>query len=64
MEVKWSIDVWFSSSRPIRPDEHRHRFVFMYEDDANAAELYALQWCASRPGVEMPTRSQIVALEL
>ena len=63
-QVKWTVDVWFTTTRPITVDQFCSRFVFMFTDNASAAETFACQWAASIPGVQMPTRSHIVAVEL
>lgn len=57
------MDVGWTSVRPIVPDQHWSRVVVDAETEL-AGELLALQIVASRPGCEMPTRSEIVEVEL
>ncbi|MEO6156399.1 MAG: hypothetical protein ABIQ39_02080 [Ilumatobacteraceae bacterium] len=59
---RYTIEVGWTSTRPIRPDEHRSTFVIMAES-GHAAELCALQWAASRPTCEMPTSSIVIDWE-
>lgn len=63
MSFRWVVDVAFTTHRPVRPDEAWSRVV-VWEPTAIAAERTALLMVAGRPGVVMPTRSEIVAVEL
>jgi len=53
----------FTTHRPIRPDERTHTLQFMASTDSEA-HLIAAQWIASRPGVEMPTSTEIISVEM
>lgn len=60
--IVW-VDVAWTDRRPIVPDQHWSRVSLETETEAEA-ELLALQLVASRPGVEMVTRSRITRIEL
>lgn len=59
----YKVAVGFSTVRPIIPDQHISLVVLLAEDD-HQAHLTALLMVASRPGVEMTTRSTILEVEL
>ena len=61
-QFTFAVDVGFTTSRPVKPDEHMSR-VHVAADTENEAHLTALQMVASRPGVEMPTSSRTYRVE-
>lgn len=60
---KYSVAVGWTSSRPVRPDEHVHVVTLFASNDV-AAIRGAAQWMASRPGCQMPTSAEILEVEL
>lgn len=60
---QYKVAAGFTTSRPVRPDEHTHVLTLFAESD-NDAHLFAAQWVASRPGVQMPTSTTILEVEL
>lgn len=58
-----TVRVGFTTSRPIRVDEHFSTVVVSARDE-DEATLIAAQMVASRPGCEMPTSTEIVTLVL
>lgn len=74
----WTVDVGWTSTRPIRPDEHTTRVHVLAHDEHEASLLAAQMVCAvggasplayragagtPTPVCEMPTSTRIVAVE-
>jgi hypothetical protein len=56
---RFTVDVGWTSQRPIRPEQHTSRIVVMAED-GHDAELTALLMVAARPSCVMPTSSTVI----
>lgn len=56
----YTVDVGFTTSRPVKPDEHTSR-VTVAADDHLDAQWLATAMVSGRHGVEMPTSSHIVS---
>jgi hypothetical protein len=52
--VTFTVDVGWTSTRPVRPDQHTSR-VTVAADTGHQAELLALSMVAARPECVMPT---------
>ena len=62
--VTYAIDVGWTSSRPVIPDEHVRRVVVSSTDGTGReATLVAAQMVACDPRCEMPTSTTIVGVE-
>lgn len=59
-----TIRVGFAIARPPSPRNIRFSTITVEAESELAARLLADQWTASRPGVVMPTSSEILAVEL
>ena len=46
VEVIWTVAVWFTTHRPVRPDERKHTVRFLYEDNDLHARTFAYLWVA------------------
>ncbi len=57
----WTIQVGWTSTRPVRPDEHT-AWVHVWASTETEAQLVAAQMVACRPGCEMPTSTRILDL--
>jgi hypothetical protein len=62
-QFKYLVDVGFTTSRPVKPDEHMSRVQVLAGSDHDA-HLTALHMVSGRPGVVMPTSSKIHEVEL
>jgi len=59
----FAVDVGWTSSRPVVPDEHVTRVVVATtEDTGRDATLVAAQMVACRRGCEMPTSTRVVGV--
>lgn len=56
------IEVGFTTSRPVRPDEHTHFVAVATDRGLNDALLTAAQMVAGRG--EMPTSTRLVRVEI
>lgn len=54
----------YAVARPPTPANIRHSIITLEADTELEARLTADQWTANKPGVVMPTSSEIVAVEL
>jgi hypothetical protein len=54
----------YAVARPPTPRNIRHSTITVEADTELAGRLLADQWTANKPGVVMPTGSEIVAVEL
>jgi hypothetical protein len=54
----------YAIARPPTPANIRHSTIIVEADTEVAGRLLADQWTASKPDVEMPISSEIVAVEL
>lgn len=65
---RYTVEVGWTNTRPVRPDEHRSRVTLMAHTGAGA-ELLALSMVSARagtPGIrpcEMPTSSTVIDWE-
>lgn len=59
----YNVAVGFTTHRPVRPDEHMSQVTLMAADDSDAIRTAIMIVC-QRPGVEMPTSSAILSVEL
>lgn len=59
----YTVDVSFTTVRPIRPDQFTSRVTLLADSDHDA-HLTACHLVGGRPGVEMVTRSTIQAVVL
>ena len=62
----WTVDVGWTSTRPLVPDEHTTRVRVAAHDEHEAALMAAQVVCAiggGRGGCEMPTSTRIVEVE-
>lgn len=59
---EFTVDVGWTSSRPVVPDEHFSR-VNVLAYSRTEAELIALQMVACRPQCQMPTSSTVTSWE-
>lgn len=55
----FTVDVGWTSTRPVRPDQHTSR-IHLDAATAHDAELTALQIVAARPSCVMPTSSTVI----
>lgn len=62
--VTVTVRVGFAIARPPTPRNIRFSTITVEAESEIAARLLADQWVASRPGVVMPTGSEILAVEL
>jgi hypothetical protein len=60
---EYTVDVGFTTQRPVVPDQHTSRVVLLAEDDQDAL-LTAFYMVDSRKCVEMVTRTEIVTVVL
>lgn len=60
---RYTIDVGFTTRRPVVPDQHTSRVTVLAEDDRGAFDT-AFSMIYGRTGVEMVTRVTIQAVEL
>lgn len=63
MLFRYTVDVGFTTQRPVRPDQHTHRLVLHAETDSDA-HLFAAHWLGARPGCVMVTSTTIIEVEL
>ena len=61
--LTFTVDVGFTTQRPVIPDQHTSRVVLVAYTEAEAHTTAALM-VASRPCVVMPTRTTTVAVEI
>jgi acetolactate synthase regulatory subunit len=67
VDALFTFEVWLTSTRPIRVDEHRGWVVIADEDSAagfRAAERDAIAMVSGSRPCEMVTRTRLVAVEL
>jgi hypothetical protein len=69
----WTVLVWWTSSRPIQPDEHVSAVLVLADDEVEAslasAQMVAVQGApdggrsatSGRPSCVMPTRTEVVS---
>lgn len=57
-EGSYTVEVGWTSTRPVRPDQHVSR-VTVWAVNAAEAELLALAMVAARPSCVMPTGSVV-----
>lgn len=61
MQHIFTVDVGFTTSRPIIPDQHVSRVMVAADNDIDA-QLIAMHMVTVRPNVQMPTSATIVAV--
>ncbi len=59
----YQVLVGWTSSRPVRPDEHEHILTLWATDDIDAV-LSAALWVGARKKCEMVTRMTILTVEV
>lgn len=57
--MTYTVDVGWTSVRPVRPDQHTSR-VTVLANTGTEAELLALSMVAARPSCVMPTSSVVI----
>ena len=62
-EMLFHVQVGWTSSRPVRPDEHLSQ-VALLAGSEREAHLVAAQWVLANPNAVMPTSTKTLLVEI